>query len=191
MTSGSTGAGLLPAVRRTVPPLMACRRPSPSGSPGILRSLTTISIGVARSRSSASPPLCARVTSWPARRRQIPRNSRIDCSSSTTRIFPTHALWHARRYHRSLRGFRVSHLVERSAPIALTALIVYVALASSEVVDGDNAEFATLGAVGGRAHPSGYPLYVLWLRAWSWLPGQTQAHSAAFATAILGAAAVL
>jgi Protein of unknown function (DUF2723) len=69
----------------------------------------------------------------------------------------------------------------------LGALIVYVALASPYIVDGDSAEFATLGALGGRAHPSGYPLYVLWLRAWSWLPGATPAHTAALATAILGA----
>jgi hypothetical protein len=73
--------------------------------------------------------------------------------------------------------------------IAACALVVYVAFASSYVVDADGAELATLGAIGGRAHPSGYPLYVLWLRAWSWLPG-TPAHGAAIATAILGAAAI-
>jgi hypothetical protein len=31
---------------------------------------------------------------------------------------------------------------------------------------------------------------VLWLRAWSWLPGTTAAHSAAIATAVLGALTV-
>lgn len=80
-----------------------------------------------------------------------------------------------------------SYLIERSWLIGLCALIVYVAFASPYLVDGDSAEFATLGAIGGRAHPSGYPLYVLWLRAWSWLPGTTAAHTAAIATAILGA----
>jgi hypothetical protein len=79
-----------------------------------------------------------------------------------------------------------SYLTERSWVIALTALVVYVALAPAHLVDGDNGEMATLGALGGRAHPSGYPLYILWLRAWSWLPG-TPAHAAAIATAILGA----
>jgi hypothetical protein len=69
------------------------------------------------------------------------------------------------------------------------ALIVYSAFASPHVVDGDNAEFSTLGAIGGRAHPSGYPLYVLWLRAWSWLPA-APAHAAALATAVLGALTV-
>lgn len=78
----------------------------------------------------------------------------------------------------------------RSWAIGAGALAVYAALASSRIVDGDNAEFATLGALGGRAHPSGYPLYVMWLRAWSWLPGTTPAHTAALATAVLGALAV-
>jgi hypothetical protein len=63
--------------------------------------------------------------------------------------------------------------------IGTCALVVYIGLASGDVVDGDSAELATLGALGGRAHPSGYPLYVLWLRAWSWLPGATPAHTAA------------
>ena len=73
--------------------------------------------------------------------------------------------------------------------LAAAALIVYAESASPCIVDGDNAEFATLAAIGGRAHPSGYPAYVLWLRLWSWLPG-TAAHAAAIATAILGAATV-
>lgn len=85
-----------------------------------------------------------------------------------------------------LAPYLATHLAERSWLIGLSALIVYAALASPHIIDGDNAEFATLGALGGRAHPSGYPLYVLWLRAWSWLPG-TPAHSAAIATAVLGA----
>ena len=76
-------------------------------------------------------------------------------------------------------------------PVAVAALVVYSALASPHIVDGDNAELATLGAIGGRSHPPGYPLYVLWLRAWSWLPGATPAQTTALATAILGALAML
>jgi Protein of unknown function (DUF2723) len=87
----------------------------------------------------------------------------------------------------ALRRFLASCLIERGWLIGLVALAVYVALASPYLIDADNAEFATLGALGGGAHPSGYPLYVLWLRAWSWLPGTTPAHTAAIATAILGA----
>lgn len=74
--------------------------------------------------------------------------------------------------------------------VALAALIAYCMLASPYIVEGENAELAAVGAIGGRAHPPGYPLYVLWLRAWSWLPG-TPAHTTAFATAILGALALL
>jgi transmembrane protein TMEM260 (protein O-mannosyltransferase) len=76
--------------------------------------------------------------------------------------------------------------IDRSWFVGLCALVVYAVLAPSHIVDADNAEFATLGALGGGAHPSGYPLYVLWLRAWSWLPGATPAHTTALATAILG-----
>src|SRR3954464_9661864 len=54
----------------------------------------TTSMCLVRSLSSASLPLLATATSWPARRRQIERNSRIDCSSSTTKICPTPSLWH-------------------------------------------------------------------------------------------------
>jgi hypothetical protein len=40
-------------------------------------------------------------------------------------------------------------------------------------------------------HPSGYPLYALWLRLWSVLPLGGAAHTAAIATAVLGAAGAL
>jgi hypothetical protein len=81
-------------------------------------------------------------------------------------------------------------LADSPWPLAACALIAYAALASPRIVDGDSAELAVLGVLGGRAHPPGYPLYVLWLRLWSWLPGATPAHTAALATAILGALAV-
>ncbi len=80
---------------------------------------------------------------------------------------------------------------DRGGLIALATLLLYVWLAPSHIVDGDNAEFATLGATGGVAHPSGYPLYILWLRATSWLPGASPAHTTAIATAILGGVQVL
>ena len=57
-------------------------------------------------------------------------------------------------------------------------------------MNGDNADFAALSEVGGAAHPSGYPLYVMWLRAWSWLPG-SPAHAAALSTILFGSLAVL
>lgn len=80
---------------------------------------------------------------------------------------------------------------ERGGLIALATLALYIWVAPAHVVDGDNAEFATLGTVGGVAHPTGYPLYLLYLRATSWLPGASPAHTTAIATAILGAALVL
>jgi dolichyl-phosphate-mannose-protein mannosyltransferase len=63
--------------------------------------------------------------------------------------------------------------------------VAYVAVARPYIVDGDNAEFATLGATGGVAHPSGYPLYLLVLRA---VPGS--AYAAAVATAVIAALSV-
>jgi hypothetical protein len=78
-------------------------------------------------------------------------------------------------------------LIERGGLIALAGLVAYVWLAPAYIVDGDNAEFATLGVVGGVAHPTGYPAYLLWLRALAWLPGASPAHTTAIATAILAA----
>jgi hypothetical protein len=77
--------------------------------------------------------------------------------------------------------------LDRGGLIAVVALVAYVWIAPTWIVDGDNAELATLGTAGGVAHPTGYPAYLLWLRATSWLPGATPAHTAAIATAILAA----
>jgi hypothetical protein len=80
---------------------------------------------------------------------------------------------------------------ERGGLLGFAVLVLYVWLAPAHIVDGDNAEFSTLGALGGSAHPSGYPLYVLWLRATAWLPGGSAAHTAGIATAVLGAASIV
>lgn len=90
----------------------------------------------------------------------------------------------------ALQRSRATHPIEHGGLVALIALVIYGLFASRWLVDADGAEFAALSAVGGGAHPSGYPLYVLWLRAWSWLPGATPAHTAALATALLGALAI-
>jgi hypothetical protein len=79
----------------------------------------------------------------------------------------------------------------RGGALGLAIGVAYVVLAPTHVLGGDNGEFVTLGQTGGIAHPSGYPLYVLYLRATSWMPGATAAHSAAIATALLGAAAMV
>ena len=80
-------------------------------------------------------------------------------------------------------------LVDRGGAVAIAIAALYLATASPYIVDGDNSEFATLGAIGGVPHPPGYPAYLLWLRAWSWLPASTPAHTAALATALLAALA--
>lgn len=82
-------------------------------------------------------------------------------------------------------------LWQRGGALALLVLGLYVWQAPHHIVDGDNAEFVTIGTLGGVPHPSGYPLYALWLRLWSHLPLGGAAHSAAIATAIIGAAQVL
>jgi hypothetical protein len=81
-------------------------------------------------------------------------------------------------------------LFERGGLLVLATLGLYVWLAPRYVVDGDNAEFATLGLTGGAAHPSGYPLYVLYLRAMQWIPSASPAHTAALATALVSAASI-
>lgn len=81
--------------------------------------------------------------------------------------------------------------VDRGWLLALITLVLFVWIAPAHVVYGDNAEFSALGVLGGTAHPSGYPLYVLWLRLWSWLPVDSPAHAASIATGILTALEVL
>ena len=74
---------------------------------------------------------------------------------------------------------------------ALIAALLVVAMgywftAARHVLGHDNGEYLTVGAEGGVPHPPGYPLYVLWLRVWSWLPAQSGAHAASLATVMLG-----
>lgn len=77
-------------------------------------------------------------------------------------------------------------------PVALVgaALIAYVGFACPFVLGGDAGEFTALFALGGVAHPPGYPLWTLLMRALSWMPGATPSLAAARATALLGAIAV-
>ena len=82
-------------------------------------------------------------------------------------------------------------LVDRGGLLGLAVAIVYIAIASPSIADGDSAEFVTLANVGGVAHPSGYPLYLLLLRATSWLPGSTPASTAATVTALVAAAQII
>jgi hypothetical protein len=74
--------------------------------------------------------------------------------------------------------------------LALAAAGLYVL--PETVLGGDNAEFVSISAVGGVAHPPGYPLYALWLRLFSVLP-LSPPKAAALATLVLfmGALVVL
>ena len=75
--------------------------------------------------------------------------------------------------------------------LALAVLaLVYFASAGRFVLGGDNGEFASIFALGGVPHPSGYPAYSLYLRAMSWVPGVSAAHGAALATCFIGVGAV-
>jgi hypothetical protein len=81
--------------------------------------------------------------------------------------------------------------LERGGALGLAMFACYAAIAPAHVVDGDNAEFSAIAAVGGAAHPPGYPSYILWLRAMAWLPAASPAHAAGIATALLAAIAVV
>src|SRR5579871_1996169 len=51
-----------------------------------------------------------------------------------------------------------------SGAVLVVALATYLATSTAHLAGGDSAEFVTIFAKGGVAHPSGYPLYCLLLR---------------------------
>lgn len=81
-------------------------------------------------------------------------------------------------------------LLDDGGLLALTTLVLYAWVAPAHISAVDNAEMSTLGHIGGVAHPTGYPLYLMWLRATAWIPATSPAHAAALATAVLGAAQI-
>jgi hypothetical protein len=82
-----------------------------------------------------------------------------------------------------------AHLAPPVAVVA-AALVAYLGFACPFVLGGDQGEFTALFTLGGVAHPPGYPLWTLLLRAMSWMPGSTPSLAAARVTAVVGAAAV-
>jgi hypothetical protein len=64
--------------------------------------------------------------------------------------------------------------------------LVYALSTPAWILGGDNGEMVTLFARGGVAHPPGYPLYVMLLRAFAWLPVGAP-RGAALVTAGIGA----
>jgi hypothetical protein len=75
--------------------------------------------------------------------------------------------------------------------VILGALVLYLLTANRWLQGGDSGEFSLLFHTPGVAHPSGYPLYTLYLQAMSWLPASSPAHGASIATAFLGTASLL
>ncbi len=70
-------------------------------------------------------------------------------------------------------------------PAAFAALaLAYAISAATTVGGGDAGEFAALAARGGVAHPPGYPLFVIFLRSFAWLPTEP-VFRAAVATSLL------
>lgn len=69
--------------------------------------------------------------------------------------------------------------------------LIYLSTVTTSILGHDAAEFATIYADGGYAHPPGYPLYSLYLHGMSWLPLESPATGASVATCLLGVAAVV
>lgn len=72
----------------------------------------------------------------------------------------------------------------------LASGVLYALTAARSIQGGDSGELAAVGAVGGVAHPPGYPLFILWSRALGWLPAASPTHRVALATAVAAALAV-
>jgi hypothetical protein len=69
-------------------------------------------------------------------------------------------------------------------------LLIYLPTLAPGPLGGDAGEFQTAAKVWGLSHPTGYPLYMLLLKAWSLLPLGTVAFRANLLAAVLGAATV-
>jgi hypothetical protein len=96
---------------------------------------------------------------------------------------------HSSAHARGLRPLS-RHDAATIACLLVPITLLYVSTATPHVLGDDNGEFCTLYAAGGVAHPSGYPLYTLVLRAFSWLPVATPALGAALVTAGIGVLAL-
>lgn len=72
----------------------------------------------------------------------------------------------------------------------LFALIVYVRTLAPDVLFGDSGEFQVLAGTGGLAHTTGYPIYLLIAKLFSWLPIASIAYRVNLQSAVMGAIAV-
>src|SRR3954447_21895470 len=68
------------------------------------------------------------------------------------------------------------HDIGISVLLAVSALALYVRTLAPALLLGDGAEFQTLAATLGMAHPTGYPIYLLLGKLFTWLPIGTTAY---------------
>ena len=71
------------------------------------------------------------------------------------------------------------------------SLGVYVRTLAPGILYGDSAEFQTLAATLGVAHPSGYALYLLLAKVFTWLPWENIAWRVNLLSAVMGALALV
>ena len=81
-------------------------------------------------------------------------------------------------------------LLRRSWPVFALFLLIYGIGCARTVQGGDAGEFMTLSALGGVAHPPGYPLFSMLLGLTGLLPIDNVPWKASFASALLAASAL-
>src|SRR5215212_10615094 len=77
-----------------------------------------------------------------------------------------------------------------SALLATGALALYVRTLAPALLLGDGAEFQILAATLGIAHPTGYPIYLLLGKLFTWLPIGSIAYRVNLLSASAGALAL-
>ncbi len=75
--------------------------------------------------------------------------------------------------------------------LGLSALGAYLRTLAPGLLYGDSAEFQTLAATFGVAHPSGYALYLLLAKIFTWLPFRSVAWRVNLLSAVMGALALV
>jgi hypothetical protein len=81
-------------------------------------------------------------------------------------------------------------MTRHSWPVFVAFLALYALGCARTVQGGDAGEFMTISALGGVAHPPGYPLFSLLLRIVGLLPIDSVPWKASFASALLAAGAL-
>ncbi|MEA2554448.1 MAG: hypothetical protein QOJ65_2624 [Fimbriimonadaceae bacterium] len=77
-----------------------------------------------------------------------------------------------------------------AACLFILGLVTYIRTLAPDVLYGDSGEFQVLAATGGLAHATGYPIYLLMARVFTWLPFGTLAWKVNLLSAILACSAI-